>query len=314
MNFVQGQPWAEAGAVALELAPLDVPLRVEIAEPSAVEAVAAACRPWQGKAHGVAALRLLIEIGPALADIGSTAIQLEGSLMWISGPGVTARADLDEGFARCAVSSDYLDAPEVLRIEVLEPLVLMLLTRRDRTPVHASGFLVDGLAVLLAGRSGAGKSCLARAADLAGLQVLSDDAVFVQLEPRLRVWGWPTAAHLLAEDAPAPAGPTRLRKGREKQIVPLRSASRAALSCDAAVLCLLAKGEDAALKRIAPAAALERLWPLDEGFDRLPDQVGKALGRLIAGGAWELRLSADPAEALRLLVASLEMLRESASP
>jgi serine kinase of HPr protein (carbohydrate metabolism regulator) len=45
-----------------------------------------------------------------------------------------------------------------------------------------------GAALLLAGSAGSGKSTLAYAASKAGLEVFSDDAAYIQLEPR-RVWG-----------------------------------------------------------------------------------------------------------------------------
>ncbi len=300
-------------AVVLQLAPLGVPLQMEVAQADAADAVAAASRRWEGEAEQATPLRLRIEVSPTLAGAGTAAMQVDGSVAAIHGPGVLARAELDRGHAYCVISTEYLHDPNTLRQEVIEPLVLMLLTRRDRTPLHASGFIVDGLAILLAGRSGAGKSCLARAADLAGFQVLSDDTVFVQLAPRLKVWGWPTAAHLLAPDAPDGAGPTRSRNGKVKQVVPLRSVSQAAISCDRAALCFLARGNEAGLSRIPAARVDEWLWPLDEGFDLLPGPIARATAKLSEGGAWELRLSSDPAEAIGVLDANLPWLRETAA-
>jgi hypothetical protein len=314
MNFALDFPSAGAIAVTLPLAPLDVPLRVEVAQPGAVGAVAAACRGWTGNADGTSeALRLQIELSSALAGTGQAVMQVDGSSVTVRGPGVLARAELDHGFALCTVSAEYIELPDTLRQEVLEPLVLMLLTRRDRTPLHASGFIVDGLAILLAGRTGAGKSCLARAADAAGFQVLSDDVVFVQLAPRLTVWGWPTAAHLLAQDAPDAAGATRSRNGKVKQVVTLRSASQAAIASGRAALCILSRAAEPALSQISAAAVVERLWPLDEGFDLLSGPIAKAVERLSVGGAWDLSLSADPAEAIHLLLANLPRLSDACS-
>jgi hypothetical protein len=314
VNFALDNPMAGASAVTLTLAPLDVPLRVEVAQTSAIGAAAAACRGWKGNPDRLSeALHLRIELSPALESTGLAMMQVDGSCVTVRGPGVRAFAELDRGFARCAVSAAYMEAPGTLRQEVLEPLVLMLLTRRDRTPFHASGFIVDGLAILLAGRTGAGKSCLARAADAAGFQVLSDDTVFVQLEPHLKVWGWPAAAHLFAQDAPDATGPTRSRNGKVKQVVPLRSASRTAISSERTALCLLSHSSEPALSPISTATVMERLWPLDEGFDLLAGPITRAAGRLSANGAWDLRLSADPAEAIRLLVANLPRLRDAAA-
>jgi hypothetical protein len=314
MNIALDNAWERAGGARLELAPLDVPLCMESAS-IASGALAAACLGWEGSPDGSPALQVRIEASAALSGTSGAQIRCDGERLTIRGAGVSACAEIEHGFADCVISYEYLADPVVLRQEVLEPLVLMLLTHRDRTPVHASAFVVDGLAILLAGRTGAGKSCLARAADGLGFQVLAEDTVFVQLAPRLRVWGWPAAAHLLPGDAPGEAGPTRLRGGKVKHVVPLRSASRAAIACDRAVLCLLSPPRDSAptLGRISAAAVEERLWPLDEGFDLLPGPIAKAVATLSAGGAWDLSLSADPAEAVRLLAASLPQLRKTAS-
>jgi hypothetical protein len=255
---------------------------------------------------------LRIDRSAALAGTGQPAILADSERLTVRGRGVRGRAEVSQGFASCTVSTEYLEDPDALRRDVLEPLVLMLLTRRDRTPIHASAFIADGVAVLLAGRTGAGKSCLARAADQAGFQVMSDDTVYVQLEPRLRVWGWPTVVHLLAEDACGAKGPVRLRNGRVKHVVPLRSASQDPLVCDRAVLCVLSPAKESAprLSPISTAAVEERLWPLDEGFDLLPGPIAQAISSLAAGGAWNLTLSADPAEAVRLLATNLPRLSE----
>jgi len=302
-------------STTLKLAPLDVPLHVECAL-ALHSTVAIACNGWEGRAESrLAPLRLLIKVSAERTGTGNVEIRADSARILVWGPGAIGRAEVEQGFADCAISAEYLDDPVALRQEVLEPLVLMLVTRRDRTPFHASAFIVDGLAILLAGRTGAGKSCLAKAADSAGYQVLSDDTVFVQLEPQLVVWGWPIAAHLLPKDAPDALGPTRLRGGTVKHVVPLRSSSQDAISCSESVLCLLSRSRTGypSLAPMSVSAAEERLWPLDEGFDLLPGPIAKAFARLAAEGAWELRLSPDPDEAVQLLVASLPRLRDTAS-
>lgn len=305
-----------ARAVAIELAPLGVPLRMECA-PAMAEAIAAASRGWEGCAERSSTpLRLRIEASPTLSGTGDVTIRADSDRLALRAPGAVARVEVGDGFAGCAISAQYLESPHDLRQDVLEPLVLMMLTRRDRTPLHAAAFIADGLAILLAGRTGAGKSCLARAADAAGFQVLSEDTVYVQLIPHLRIWGWPVAAHLLPQDSPDRTGPTRLRGGTVKHVVTLRSASHAAIACDRAVLCLLSRAPDGevVLAPLPVAEVEERLWPLDEGFDLMPGPIAKALALLATGGAWDLRLSDDPSEAVRLLAASLPRLRERGRP
>jgi hypothetical protein len=316
MNIALDIPSENGSADALRLAPLGVPLRIECA-PAASGPIAAACRGWEGRANGPSApLRLRLRSSHALSGTGEVAIRADSTRITLRGPGVIGRAEVGLGFADCLVSSAYLESPAALRQEVLDPLVLMLLTRRDRTPLHAAAFIADDVAILLAGRAGAGKSCLARAADTAGFQVLSEDTVYVQLTPRLTVWGWPTVAHLLPRDAPDPTAPIRERGGRVKHVVALRSASQAAIACNRAVLCLLSRAQDGepALGPIPPAEVEDRLWPLDEGFDLLPGPIAKVLARLAADGAWDLRLSADPAQAVRLLAADLPRLEGRRQP
>lgn len=316
MKRALDNPSGTAGAVTIALAPLAVPLHIE-APQAASATVAAACCGWEGRAIGPSApLRMRIAPSPRLSGTGDVAIRADSARLTLRGRGVTGRAEIGQGFAECTVSIEYLADPVALRDEVLEPLVLILLTQRDRTPLHASAFVADGVAILLAGRTGMGKSCLARAADAAGFQVLSDDTVYVQLVPRLTVWGWPVAAHLLPQDASDLTGPTRLRGGRVKHVVAFRSASQAAIACDRPVLCLLSRANDgrARLGPIPAAEVEERLWPLDEGFDLLPGPIARALARLSAGGAWDLGLSADPADAIRLLAANLPRLAERGPP
>ena len=129
----------EAGAVSLQFAPLDVPLHVEVAQAFAADPIATACNGWGGAANGKEALRMRVELWPTLAGTGHSEMRVEGPVVRIRGPGVFAHAKLDRGVAHCAVSADYLEEPSALHQEVIEPLVLMLLTRRDRTPLHASG-------------------------------------------------------------------------------------------------------------------------------------------------------------------------------
>lgn len=305
---------ARAEPAPLSLAPLDVPLIIEVGRALDATAVAEACRGWKGvPTRRLPRVSMRLDGAPGLAGTGVVRMITSGSAMVIEGPGVQARAEPDLGRAICRVSPSYMADPERLREEVLEPLMLMLVTAQDRTPLHASAFIVNDLAIVLAGRSGAGKSCLARAADEAGHQLLTDDVVYVQRSPRLRVWGWPRAAHLLPPDAPGEDWPIRIRNAKTKYAIPLRSASATARACERAVLCVLARGETPALTPIDAQEARRRLWPLDPGFDLLPHAIGASIETLAARGAWELRLSRNPDEALRLLLASLPELSRTAA-
>ena len=304
-----------APAAALTLAPLGVPLAVELVGADNRDLLAAACRQW----HGVATcssprLRLRIEAGGERADRTAVRISVEGGVMHLRG-GAAGSADPVSGEAACHVPMRYLASPDLLRAEVLEPLVLYLLGRNGRAPVHASCFVADGLAVLLSGPSGSGKSCLALAAHAAGFPVLSEDIAYVQVDPQLRVWGWPGPVHLLPANAPHDgAFPQRVRNGKTKLAVPLGAAGSTAMSASRAVFCLLERGNAVALERLAPEAAAHRLDRLEPGFDVMASEVRAAHAALTRNGAWRVTLSADPDEAIRFIAANLATLRAATVP
>jgi hypothetical protein len=202
----------------------------------------------------------------------------------------------------------------LLRERVLDPLILFILARNGRTPIHASGFMIEDMALLLAGPSGAGKSCLALAADRAGHRVLSDDTVYVQRKPHLRIWAHPIAAHLLPPDAAGmKAQGQRLRSGRMKAIVPFRS-DPGEVSCARAVLCILSRDGEPGLRLLRKQEALARLQRLDAGFDLIAEEVRGAYADLCAKGAWELALSRDAGATISHVGRSVALLRQVAVP
>jgi len=301
---------ASPPVVSLSLAPLGVPLELELAGTAPREPLIAACERWGGVIDPAAPrLKLRLELAPGLAGRHPAAMAVAGSTLRLHGRSADGFADAGIGLAECAVSPDWFDAPEALRAEVLEPLVLYLLARHGRAPVHAAGFLAGGRAIVLAGPSGSGKSCLACAADRAGFRVLSEDTLHVQLAPRLRLWGWPGPAHLLPADAPDDrSSPMRLRNGKAKHAVPLRSASVWALGGELGAFCLLRRGAALALEPLTTDAALRRFERLEPGFDCVADAIREAYAALIGQGAWQLTLSDDPAAAIRFLAANLARL------
>jgi len=299
---------------SLTLAPLGVPLDVEFVGSDEAEMLAAARLRWEGAPPCSATrLYLRIEVCDDSEEAGPIRITVDDALMHVRGSGVEGSADPVTGRAACRVPSRYLASPDLLRSEILDPLVLHLLNRNDRAPVHASCFLAGGLAVLLAGPSGSGKSCLALAADAAGFPVLSEDVAYVQLRPHLRVWGWPGPVHLLPASAPLGRSfPTRVRNGKSKLAVPLGAVGPAALSQARAVFCVLKRGDAVSLEPLLPEAAMQRLARLEPGFDTVAREVRAAHGALTRNGAWQLTLSADPAEAIRFVAANLARLCDAA--
>jgi hypothetical protein len=289
--------------------PLGIPLEVETNEPELLTAVAETCRGWEDDVDPAARhLHLILILDEHAREAGEADVRVDGQYLRIAGNGIEASADAESGFAWCKVSPAQLLDHDVLRRNLLDPIILFLVTRRGRAPIHAAGFLAGDLAVLLAGPAGAGKSCLALAAYQAGFRLLSDDTVYVSAAPALRIWGIPRPIHLFPEDAPASAtGPVRIRNGKLKQIVALRRAASPIVARRAA-LCVLDFGASAALDRIDQAEALRRAGPLEAGFDLLQGPIDAALKALTRGGAWRLTLSQHPAEAIALLADALPAL------
>jgi hypothetical protein len=194
------------------------------------------------------------------------------------------------------------------RAAVLEAITFSLLTHLDRHPVHAAAVARGGRAVLMAGPSGSGKSTLSYAASQAGLRLLSDDRVWVQLVPRLGVWGWPRGVRLLPNAA---SGFPELSHhapswvdGKQKLEVGLGDPAGAAEPVRDVAVCVLERGDGtASLQPIDARTLAEALTRrVDAGFDRYPERQRAVVSALAARGGWRLCLSADPREAMPLLL------------
>ena len=288
---------------------LGMPVRIAFASASAEAPLREACMAWRGaRDRSAAPLAIDLREEAGFAAHEASLIYVAGDRMTLSGAGFKAVADAATRTAICTLSSELLAWPDALLAHVLEPLGLFLATRSGRVPIHASGVQLDDLAILFSGPSGSGKSSLAMAAARASLQVLSEDTIYVQREPRLAIWGWQGPIHLLAKDAGAAPGPLRLRNGRVKVALEPRAISRARQPATAATLCVLRHGERASLQPISQACALEGLGPLEPGFDLLADEIHEARRVLLREGAWRLTLSPDPDEAIAVLAANLARL------
>ena len=294
--------------------PLGIPLVVETNEPELLAAMAEACRGWEDDVDPMARpLHFILILDERPCETGEPDISVEGQYLRIAGGGIEASADAASGYAWCKVSATHLLDHDALRRTLLDPVILFLVTRRGRAPIHAAGFLAGDLAVLLAGPAGAGKSCLALAAHQAGFRLLSDDTVYVSREPGLRVWGIPNPIHLFPEDAPVSGrGQLRVRNGKLKLAIPVRP-TRSPPVARWAALCVLDFGGSAALERIDQAEALNRCGRLEAGFDLLRGPIEAALETLTRDGAWRLTLSPHPAEAIALLADNLPALNGEAT-
>jgi hypothetical protein len=290
---------------------LDVPIVVIADDPALLATACAAYADWmmvEAPAAG-SGIELRLKLGGASTERVSAAIRVEGSRLTLSGGGIDGEADARTGRARCVVPPWLADDPAALAAEIVDTLLLFLLARTGgRIPVHAAGVMLGDTALVLAGPSGAGKSTLALAAKARGLQVLSDDTLYVQRDPRLRVWGLPRPIHVFAKDAPPGPHAVRLRGGKEKAAIPLADRGSAEWVAERARLIVLRRGESLDLSPIDRATAIAALSRLDAGFDLLAEASTAAIRALAQDGAHVLTLVQDPRRAIDFLVERLVLL------
>ncbi|MFL5608893.1 MAG: hypothetical protein ACJ8AD_20725 [Gemmatimonadaceae bacterium] len=226
-------------------------------------------------------------------------------------PGSIGISDPARREAVAHVSTELAADRAHFRSAMIEALTLALVTQFDRHPLHAAAVARGRSAVLLAGPSGTGKSTLAWMAHQAGLEVLGDDHIWIQLEPAPRIWAWPGRVRLLPESmerAPAlvtgDAGVVEERDGKRKLVLSLGGAPGPTRRDIAdVVMCALERGEGPAVLERASAAELAGVLQREvaPGFDRFPERHARVVRVLAQRGGWRLRLSPDPLEALPLL-------------
>ncbi len=291
---------AQIPRYSLQIAPLGLRTILRSSSPPLLEAAAVAYADWAVAEIDAPVLEVTLELGRASEGEGEVEIRVDGARLALNGPGITGWADAAAKRAHGVVPAWLAEDPKALADRVLDTLLLFLIARAGRTPVHAAGVMIGDRVAVLAGPSGAGKSTLALRAMERGLRILSDDTLYIQLHPAFRAWGLPRPLHVFPETAPRFSQGTRLRAGKLKLVAPL--APEAARSfADDAVLVVLDRGERLALTPIAPEAALARLGPLEPGFDLLRRESDEALGALARRGAWRLALTGDPGAAIDLL-------------
>lgn len=267
---------------------------------------------WRGTPAGGEPVRVRVVVRDGGEGVAGRApvrhLCPDDARLLVHSPGSVAVADPERGESVAYVTTALVADREHFGSAVLEAITYALLAHRDRHPLHAAAVARAGRAVLLAGPSGAGKSTLAYLAHAAGLDVLSDDRVWVQREPSPRVWGSARRVRLLP-DAPAHfpevarVGTPSSIEGKEKLAVALGATCGVA---DDAVVCLLARGRRVSLVRAGAAEIVDALTRrVDAGFDRWPARHERVARALAAGGGWRLTLGDDPRDALAPLRAML---------
>jgi hypothetical protein len=295
---------------------MGIPVRFEADDRALLQSALQPYSDWSAapRDQGAAPLRIRLRLGADAQTAGhEAAIVLENSLLSIRGHAAEGEARSDTRQARCLVPTDLASDPGWLASALLDTIVLFLVTRSGRIPLHAAGLLLGESAILLAGPSGSGKSTLALAAHREGIPVLSEDTVYVQLEPGFRVWGFPRPIHLLPTEegrlgqlSGTSTGAPRLRGGRWKIPVHAEQSWPNGPTAERALLFLLDRGDRVEIRPVSQDVAHERvLRQLEPGFDHFRQDLPRALELVTRAGAWSLTLSADPVEAIAAIRSQL---------
>ena len=228
------------------------------------------------------------------------------------------RADRRTQEAHATVCDSLLEHADHFRHGFLEALVLFLVSARDRQPFHAAAVVDGDVALLLAGPPGVGKSTLMYACMKAGLRVLADDHVNLQIHPRLRIWGMPAYVHLRPEARvffpELPEAGSVMTNGVGKLPIALSAQQTKArtLFVEHAGLCLLQRNGGAVrIETLEPAEAIRAATSsLESGFDHFAETIEAPLSQIVRNGAWRMTLSDTPAAAVPEIVRMLERVKE----
>lgn len=226
----------------------------------------------------------------------------------VHGPGGMAVVDPLRREALIYACDGLVSDRAKFRSEFLEAATLALATHFDRQPLHAAAIGNRGRTLLLMGPSGAGKSTLAYLARSAGFVVLSEDMVWAQLEPSLKIWSMPRAIHLLdgarSHFPELESEPVSLQSnGKLKMRLQLERDGEMSSPGDDVVICVLRPRCPFASVDALTTSELQHTLLLDpdSGFDRYPERRAACIRALSANGGWRLSLSDNAHEALPLL-------------
>lgn len=236
-------------------------------------------------------------------------VSTDANRLLIQSPGSMAVVEALRHESVAYVTEELVADRDHFRITFLEAITFALIAPFDRHPVHAAALVRDGRSILLAAPAGTGKSTIAYLAHANGIEVLSDDLVWVQLEPSLRIWGGRTSVRLL-DDARARFPELAIASapsGFDKAAVQLGNADDMHRdACSSAVVCVLERGPRASLHRLEANALVDELMrQLAPGFDRFPERQPAVMRALTSGGGWKLTLSNNPWDALPYLTQML---------
>jgi len=230
-----------------------------------------------------------------------------------------AIADLAMGCAVGFVSPEVVSDTSFFQYVFLECLFHVMVVHWSHTPVHCSSVALNGRGALICGPSGAGKTTLAYACAKAGMQIISDDVVHLQIDPacrKLTLWGNPWTLRLLPDAVqifPELVGTeVKQRSDHEWHLevdVSLRFPGQASVSCLPAALIFLKchDGGKNQIRLLEKELALRRLGQ-DVVFDEEPviARHQEVLRELVMAGVYELSYTGSPAVAVELIEGLLQ--------
>ncbi len=304
-------------AFRLELPVLGSPVRFESNSAQVIDAVRVSFGAWERMlAHpdlletDMARVRLFVHDGEEEPGVHAPLHYRcpDPHRLLVSTRGSLGVAEIDRMESYAFVTPQLVADGAHFRYGIVQALTLVLLTGRDRHPIHAATVARDDMALLLVGRSATGKSTLSYAAACDGLTVMGEDVAYAQVHPQLRVWAFPGKIHL-SDDARrhfpelGDRVATLQANGKTKLAVDPQAHRDAPLVASRVRVCLLSRaGGPARLESIErdeiEAALTEEI---ESGFDRHDDTIAEAASQLASPGGWRLHLSSDPAESVPFL-------------
>ena len=246
--------------------------------------------------------------------------KVDWARLLVSTPGSVCLSDVERREFAGWVTTEVVRDRDHFRYNILEALIFSILSWLNRLPLHAAAVVRNGAVLLLTGPSGTGKSTLTYAAARSGLQVLTDDIVYAQLDP-MRVWGMPNFLHLpisARRHFPelADVAIRLLANGKEKLSLSLAEmGARAPLPvAERFGICVLERSDHGGvgwepLSRLDLERAL--LQELEPGFDVFRDNMAELVHAMVEGGGWRLRLGGHPLDAVEALHALFDEVEAS---
>ena len=303
---------------------LGIPTRFESNSTTVIEQVEEAYGNWRvldTRAESFSSERVVIRLIVEEGTEGEAPVRyryrVTPTQIVITTPGSVAVCDFPRREAVAFVTTELVAERAQFGYSMLSAVTLGVLTQFDRQPIHAAAVQRDGRALLLAGKSGAGKSTLVYALARAGFEIVSDDVVFAQQHPHLRLWGLPRVLNL-TEDARRffpelqTVEPAMQVNGKQKISVNVNARGWGARwpVADPVGICLLQRaGNSASLSPAAPGEVVVFFTEdLESGFDLFADTIQPVARQLAQLGAWRLQLGAEPAEAVHLIESIYEAL------